>query len=58
MKIVATNVVASRRLMATDCNADRSCEKTYQGWVVGSAENKANSAQLRLGLSLAKAKQE
>ena len=26
MKIVATNVVASRRLTATDCNADRSCQ--------------------------------
>ena len=26
MKIVATNVVASRRQTATDCNADRSCQ--------------------------------
>ena len=25
-KIVATNVVASRRQTATDCNADRSCQ--------------------------------
>ena len=26
VKIVATNVVASRRQTATDCNADRSCQ--------------------------------